>query len=300
LRSQNETSIKYFMGKKAAKKKDLIIIDEAKGLEFETEDELYKHFYKEISSLEKEFFELRSEEDIREQDFGRYEDNLSLVLDGPDEIWQDTETLKDTEFNIYIKKIAQGESKDRADDEEKGDEDPLFHVAIVYLNDTVPTFVYLHFPTMSEGLVTKYRRGTKTYDRMDDNIPLGAIEGDALHEGDEFARGLYQAMMKVRSDSDIKEDSFKKFQHNREDSIEQPDEIWRSNDSMGNILVSFIKEVATEDDKNIHYIVVTLEDMPSGSHALLFSFPTTDDNLVGRYRHGENLQADEVVQEASH
>jgi hypothetical protein len=45
---------------------------------------------------------------------------------------------------------------------------------------------------------------------------------------------------------------------------------------------------------------VTIEDTPSSSHALLFSFPTTDENLIGRYRHGENMQAEEVVQEASH
>ena len=69
---------------------------------------------------------------------------------------------------------------------------------------------------------------------------------------------------------------------------------------MGNVLVSFIREFPDEADGGIHYIVVTIEDMPSNSHALLFSFPTKDENLVGRYRHGENLQAEEVVQEASH
>ena len=284
---------------KPLKKKDTIVIDEKKGLEFETEDQLYQHFYKEISTLEKEFFELRSKDDIPEQDFGRYEENLTLALDTPDEVWLDTETVRGTDFHIYIKKISAEE--DRGDDEQDTESGvPLFHVAIVYLTEGAPTFVYLHFPTQSEGLVTRYRRGQKTYDRMDENIPLGAVEGDALHEGDDFARGLYQAMMKVRSDNDIHEEQFKKYQHIREESIEQPDEIWRNNDSMGNVLVSFIKEFPDDDEKIIHYIVVTLEDMPSGSHALLFSFPTNDENLVGRYRHGENLQADEVVQEASH
>ncbi|NQZ19758.1 MAG: peptidase, partial [Bdellovibrionales bacterium] len=38
----------------------------------------------------------------------------------------------------------------------------------------------------------------------------------------------------------------------------------------------------------------------TNSHALLFSFPTSDETLVDRYRHGENLQADEVIQESSH
>lgn len=32
----------------------------------------------------------------------------------------------------------------------------------------------------------------------------------------------------------------------------------------------------------------------------MFSFPTNDESLVDRYRHGENLHAEEVVQESSH
>ena len=107
-------------------------------------------------------------------------------------------------------------------------------------------------------------------------------------------------MIKVRGESDIKEETFADYANLREETIEQPDEIWRSNDSMGNVLVSFIRDFPDEGETGIHYIVVTIEDMPSNSHALLFSFPTTDENLIGRYRHGENLQAEEVVQEASH
>jgi hypothetical protein len=277
------------MGNKAAKKQDKIIIDEAKGLEFNSEEELYKHFFKEISTLEQEFFNTRPEDDINEDDFDRYEENLSLLLESPDEIWLDKESMKGTTFNIFIKKF-------RSEDKEN----PLYHVAIVYLTENVPSFVYLHFPTNNDTFVAKYRRGEKVYDRTTENIPVGALEGDALNEGDDFARGLYQSMMKVRAESDVSEDKFRKYAALREETIEQPDEIWRSNDSMGNILVSFIREFSEEEEKGLYYIVVTVEDMPSGSHALLFSFPTTDENLVGRYRHGENLQAEEVTQEASH
>ncbi len=275
-------------------KKDLekIVIDESKNLIFESEEELYRHFVKEISFLEKEYFSLRPKDDIQEAEFDDYEKNLSVLLENPDEIWHDTQTMDGVDFHIYIKKFEVENSDD--------DDAVLYHVGFVYLTGKVPSFVYLHFPTKSESLVSKYRRGEKTYDRIEQNIPVGAIDGDALHEGDELARGLYLAMMKVRSDSDIKEARFRDFGQLRESTIEQPDEIWRSNDSMGNVLVSFIKEFPEEEEKGIHYIVVTLEDMASNSHALLFSFPTTDEALVGRYRHGENLQADEVVQEASH
>jgi hypothetical protein len=274
---------------KADKHAGKIVIDEAKDLIFNNEEALYHHFYSEISSLEKEFFGLRPDDDIAESDFDRYEENLNQLLENPDEIWHDAEGMKGDDLCTYIKKF-------KSEDKEL----PLYHIAIVYLTDNIPSFVYLHFPTQNDVLVAKYRRGEKTYDRMNENIPFGAIDGDALHEGDEFARGLYTAMMKVRAESDIKEEDFRRYGNLREDAIEQPDEIWRSNDSMGNVLVSFVKEYPDEGEAGLHYIVVTLEDMPSNSHALLFSFPTTDEALVGRYRHGENLQAEEVVQEASH
>lgn len=280
------------MGKPATKKDiEQIIIDEDKGLVFSNEEELFQHFYKEITFLEKEFFAIRSNDDVPETEFSDYEDNLNILLEGPDEIWLDNITFPKSNMHVYIKKFP---SKDDS-------EEPLFHVAYVYVTDNVPSFVYLHFPTRSDVLVSKYRRGEKTYDRIEANIPVGAVDGDALSEGDDFARGLYHAMLKVRSEGDIEENDFRKFAHMREDTIENPDEIWRNNDSMGNVLVSFVKEYTEEEGAEpFHYIVVTLEDMPSNSHALLFSFPTTDEALVGRYRHGENLQADEVVQEASH
>lgn len=281
------------MSNKTARKQDKIIIDEKKGLVFVNEDELYKHFHKEISVLEHEFFSTRAADDIEEKSFDQYEANLGILLEHPDEIWFDTETLKSVmkngAFHVFIKKFI---SEDN--------ENPLFHVALVYLDKKIPSFVYLHFPSNSDAFVAKYRRGEKIYDRSEENIPVGALEGDALSEGDDFARGLYNSMIKVRAEKDIKEEVFREYATLREETIEHPDEIWRSNDSMGNVLVSFIRDYPDEGEAGLQYIVVTIEDMPSNSHALLFSFPTVDENLVGRYRHGENLQAEEVVQEASH
>ena len=296
-----------------------IVIDEKKGLIFDNEDALFKHFEKEISFLEKDFFKLRGSDDIPEADFVNYEDHLSLLLDTPDEVWEDSETMPGVVFTIYLKKIGkprvkvnldehdeteEGEVHSDSDTTEKGSADSaeksLYHVGIVYLADDSPTFVYLHFPTRSESLYGQYRRGEKIYDRFDESTPVGAIEGDALFENDEFARGLYQAMIKLRSETDIREEEFHDYAQHREESIEQPDEIWRTNDSTGNVLVHFVKDLSEESSDPIFYIVVTIEDAASSSHALLFSFPTNDENLVARYRQGENLQAEEVVQEASH
>lgn len=271
-------------------KKDVIVIDEKNGLVFDNEAALYKHFSKEVHYLEGEYLKLRDDsKEIAEAEFDQYEHNLSDLLEDPDEIWIDDKTVDGLELRIYLREF----------EPQKAGED-LFHVAVVYMTDDVPSFVYLHFPTNSIDLVYKYQRGKIIYDRVLHNARKGAIEGDALLEGDELSNGLFEAMMTLRSGDDIPEEEFRDYADFREPSIEEADEIWRSSDTLGNVLVTFVCEYPDEGKEGIWYVVVTLEDAPSNSHALLFSFPTTDESLVDRYRHGENLQAEEVVQEASH
>ncbi len=281
-----------------------IVIDEEQGLVFGSEDELYNHFHREIMFLETEFFKLRNPaRDLSEGDFSSYEKNLSLTLEAPDEVWEDSKTISGKTLMIYIREFSEpikGSHASKRGPAEKNEE-LLFHVAICFVTNNIPSFVYLHFPSQDIDLVEKYCRGELVYDRSLQNIPMGALEGDALSENDDLAKGLYEAMQKLRVDKDIRESEFVLFAHLRENTVEEADEIWRSADSTGNLLVNFIKEYPDEGGKSdLWYIVVTIEDGPSNSHALLFSFPTRDRTLVDRYRHGENLQAEEVVQESSH
>lgn len=282
------------MKKSAAQKRkkseaDSIVIDEGKGLVFSSEEELYAHFHKEIRQLEEEFFSLRPAGDIPEADFVKHEKDLHLTLEDPDEVWEDRESLPGQPLVLYVRHFP-------VDDSET-----VFHVAACYLTDDVPSFIYLHFPTSSAELVDEYRRGEMIYDRTLRNLPVGALDGDALTEGDDLAIGLYNAMLLLRSkERDTPEENFVEYYALREETLNEADEIWRKPDSLGNVLVTFIKDFTDQADEELYYIVVTLEDTPSNSHALMFSFPTKDKSLVERYRHGENLQAEEVVQEASH
>lgn len=267
-----------------AEKNTEIIIDKDKGLVFKSEKELYEYFAEDIEALEKELFSLRTPKDITEKEFINYEKNLDMLIEYPDEVWEDLESTKQNNLAVFIKYLKEGD---------------YYHIALAYLTDDIPSFVYLHFPTTDEDLVDKYRKGQLIYDRESDAI-LGAIEGDSLTEEDSLSRGLYEAMLKLRSDDDIKEEYFLDYAGFREECIEQADEIWRSNNSVGNVLVTFIKEFQLDDDEEVYYLSVTQEDESSSTHALLFSFPTNDVNLVDRYRNGENLQADEITQESSH
>jgi len=263
-----------------------IVIDSEKGLIFHSEEELYDHFLPQIQALEKEYFNNRGEDDFQDDELPDYEELLAQVLDDPDEVWRDIDTIHGFRIYNYVTHFSvNGES--------------VYYVAMVYRTGETPSFVFLHFPSRDLKLVERFRRGDMIYDRVMKEVSKGAIEGDALGEGDDLAVGLYKAMLKVRTEKDLPEEKFHDYADYRESTIEDADEIWRTNDLDGNILVSFIKD-CNDVEADLHYIAITIEDPSSSSHALLFSFPTKDLNLVDRYRHGENLQAEEVVQEASH
>ncbi len=277
--------------KKQVKEKELIVIDDKSGLIFENEKDLYAYFAKAIEELDEEYTSSRAKDDFTDTQQLELEEEMEMALDEPDEVWREKRENFDFPIYYYIRKI------------EKKDESFFHYVVACYVSeeDQVPTFVLTHFPTQKAEIVEKYRRTDLVYDRQFEKFLDGSLEGDSLGEGDPLALGLYSSMMKLRNEKDIPQQQFKDFAALREDTIENADEIWRTNDLNGNVLVYFIKEYPDHETiKNLTYVAVTQEDDSSNVHALLFSFPTTDESLVDRYRHGENLQAEEVTQESSH
>lgn len=263
------------------------MIDQDQGLVFSNEAELYAHFQKQINQLEKEYNDAKPEKDVEESEVKDIEAELDLTLEEPAEIWHDDQTFKEFPIFHFIRPIESIEA---------------FHVAICYVSsEDDPTFIFMHFVTRSIDLVNKFRRGDLVYDRAFEELGFGAIEGDSLSEGDPLSMGLFISMLKVRSENDVPYEKFQEVGHElREETIENADEIWRSTDLHGNNIVTFIKEFPDHEIKGLFNIAVTQEDPATNVHTLLFSFPTNDENLVDRYRHGDNLQADEVVQESSH
>jgi len=263
---------------KVVEEKNAFIVDEEKDLIFCSEECLYKHFAQPIIDLEKEFGATRSQQDILQSEFPKYEECLGALLEAPSEIWEDTETFPGLVLHQYIGEFVVEEQN-------------IFYVAIVRQTKDAPSFVFLHFPTIETQLVEHYRRGRMTYDKSQSELEIETSEGDALEEGDERAKVLFEAMLSVRQKNDLPEPDFEKYLSLRQESIEEADEIWRHTDLEGNTLVHFIKECEFENEM-IHYIVVTIEDGPSGSHFILFSFPTKDSQLVERYRQGDNLTSE--------
>jgi hypothetical protein len=258
-----------------------IIIDEEKGLSFKSEEELYQFFQPHIEKLEVEYEKFyRPNKDFQQDSYEEYEDQLLELLSEPDQIYEDEYRLPGFPIKQYVKQF---------DHPETG----VYHyVALVYLAVDTPTFVFLHFPTKDPQLLNNYTKGQLFYDKEKGELEVEEV--DALTEGDELAVGLYNAMLTLRSDTDIPTYNFQDYMHMRSEAIEEADEIWRTTDYQGNVLVNFIKDFTESEDK-LYYISVAVEDSASDSHFLLFSFPTKDDSLIDRYRHGENLQDDEPM-----
>ncbi|UOF02629.1 PBECR2 nuclease fold domain-containing protein [Bdellovibrio reynosensis] len=269
---------------------EYILVDEAAGLIFESEEALFGYFEEAIDHMEHEYQSLRIETDYSDEEQIAHEHYLETTLDEPEEVWMDDKTFEDFAVYHFIKNIQEGDEQ-------------FTYVAVAYVSseEEIPTFVFIHFPTRDPKMVEAFQKGELVYDKTFEEVSGGAVEGDALGEGDPLAMGLYIAMLKVRGEKDIPQDKFSEFANLREDTIESADEIWRKNDLDGNVLVCFIKEYPDhETTKDLTYIAVTQEDEESNVHSLLFSFPTTDESLVDRYRQGENLQAEEVSQESAH
>lgn len=275
--------------KKIQQEKEVIVLDDQQGLIFENEKQLFAYFEKYIDKLEEEYQSVRTEGDFSDAEQSEMEEYLESTLEQPDQIWRDEKTFEDLIVFHFIRKYTDGTID--------------FHYIVTSLvssEEEYPTFVFTHFPTKDHELLHNYQRGELVYDREVEKVQVGSIDGDALGEGDSLAVGLYQSMLKLRSDRDINESDFKNYQDLRDETIESADEIWRKTDMDGNILVTFIKDYPDHETPHLVYVVITQEEEQANLHSILYSFPTNDENLIDRYRQGENLQAEEVSQESSH
>src|SRR5690606_36052303 len=70
-----------------------IVIHPGKEFSFESEDELFKHFKADVDIFEKEFLKLPKADDYSDEEAEKFFHYLDLVLDDPDEIWEDRKTL---------------------------------------------------------------------------------------------------------------------------------------------------------------------------------------------------------------
>lgn len=276
--------------KKKFQDKELIVIDESQGLIFENEKTLFGYFDSAILALEEKYQNgYDPKKDYNEEEVSERNKYLEETLDDPDEIWIDNTLSREYSVHTFVRHFVE-------------EDQDCFFLACVYLtvDEKVPTFIFIQFCTKDIELLEDFRREEIIFHRKLESIQFAAIEGDSLSEGDFFAIGLLESMIKLRSEKDIQTSQFQDFALHREDTINNPDEIWKQLTSDGHVLVTFLKDISDATEQDLHYVVVTEEDESNQVHSLLYSFPTKDVNLLERYRQGENLEAEEVSTESSH
>src|SRR5688572_23164119 len=93
----------------SASEKEYIVVDEAAGLIFESESELYGYFEDAIMKLESEYQALHADEDFTDEEQIAHENYLESTLDEPDEVWMDDKTMEDFAIYHYIKEFIDGD-----------------------------------------------------------------------------------------------------------------------------------------------------------------------------------------------
>lgn len=263
-----------------------IVLDVEKNLIFNNEKEIRAYLGSSIENYLKIFESSRSKDDTVESEVDSPSDEIMESLQNPDKVLMaDSDKIPIFTFTRWIENYK------------------AHHLVVCVLDDSdSPAYILFNGFTREIKVLEKFSENCEVvYHKDFEAIEFASLDGDALNELDPLAMGLFQAVLKIRQNNDIAKKHYRKLgEELREIAIQSPDEIWRSLDHKGHILVTFIKEFPDHSIRDLHYIAITLEDPISAVHSLLFSFPTKDLSLVERYRHGENLQAEEVNQESPH
>ena len=256
-------------GSKILDEEKAILLDTHNDMIFCDEKCLRENFEGEISELEQEYTSLRSPEDIPTESHAKYSHLLKLVLNEPDEVWEQPTDDDSPPMSFFIGEFLVGNEQ-------------IFYVAAAYFAEDKPAFVYMHFPTTDLRLVEKFKVGTLVFDAAEEESRIGDDEINEDHIGYE----IYRTMLDLRSDEDIGIEEFESYDHLKLATVDKPEEIWRQIDDTGATFLIYI----SHHEKNMEplaYLVVAAEDDLSESAVPLFGFPTLDQKLLEKFRVGE-------------
>ena len=119
---------------------ELIIIDKSKGLIFKSEEEVFDHFAAEIAVLEEEYEAIRKDTELSDEEIGDFEEILASLFELPDEVWKNEAKIEGLALYTYIKHF---------DAKPEG----FYYLAVCYVEDQIPTFIFLHFATRDKELI---------------------------------------------------------------------------------------------------------------------------------------------------
>ena len=276
---------------------NILFVEKEVGRCFCAEECIREYFQPTIDFMREELVKLRSDADINDDDASRYAHYQALTLEDPDEVWIDETETGERHFT-FIAHYRNGD-------------DRMTYVVVTLAIEATPSFVFLGFATRNEDLVDEYRRGVdlrigepaqeaaepqptmepSQASATTEQQPKAENPSERLHESE--PERLYGEM---RQPGDIAREDFGKYEQFIEASIDEPDEIWRFVDDLGNEWLSFIARFTGEqlaEDADDFSIVVVCEpgydpEKQTKTLDLVFAFPTIDPGLVQHFRKGVN------------
>lgn len=226
-------------------------------------------------------------------------DLFQKALNGPDEVWFDKNPIGE-EYHTHIARLESGGVS-------------FFYILICSYFDNAPSFVFFKCITKSERLADFFKMGSskspltpaetvaegspeevgsessnESAAEDEVEIPREAMEDLELKKS-EYLAGL----LEKRETEDIPFEEFAEYDQYLPLTIEDPDEIYASEDDSGDSIRTYIKSFQIKG-RPFFYVVVCMKveiQKPQDHEALLpvISFPSTDQDLYKNYAVGERI-----------
>jgi hypothetical protein len=294
---------------KGLKKDDrALFVEEELCRTFCTESCIADYFAADIRRLEREYHKHLPAGDLSGEEREKHAHLRWVTLENPDEVWREKTLAGDYRYTLI--------SEYQPDSSKK-----IWMVCICLFLRGEPSFLYIAFPTSSEGLVDYYRKGER--------VPPGALKKGSQEKGkagkesaptsggeplmDGLADGWTEEesfraqLIQKRSENDIPPSEFELYQGCIEETLEAPDEVWALDMTDDGRVVGagaapspeeedldavettrvyhFIRRYA-QDPPEMWYVIVARETEDEDQIELLDAFPTRDPELVARHRRG--------------
>ena len=283
-----------------------LYVEEEVGRTFCSEDCIAAFFAPDIQRLEKDYFKHLPDDELSEDDREKHSHLRWQTIQEPQEIWREKTLNGDHRYTL----ISEYRVKNKT----------LWSVCICLLLRGEPSFLYLAFVSRKPEFIDRYRRGervqrvkaTKSQAAGEDQAVVG--EGAEAEDADDEAPKpmmdglaepwtedelLIAERARLMKDTDIASDTYTQYEHCVEATLEKPTEVWgwESKDG-GETPQKYYHFIRHYDDKSpFWYIIVAKETDQEDQLEIVDLFPTRDEDLVSRYRRGEQEMGESEEQQ---
>lgn len=266
---------------------DLLFVEESSPRGFCSEnciEDFYSPLFLHYEKMEKE---LRKEMKIENEACLKLLEKNELVdklFAAPMEIHHCMNELEE-EIYSFIGKFPQEKGKD------------VWLLALCYIYEARPSFVFLLSATQNTKFVDKFRIGTPVEDiseflNMDENIPSGDPK-EILETVEQKKSSMLAEILEERSPHDIPIEDFAHYEEFFQPTIENPDEVFSCEDAEGDTLYTYIK-AHDKSGVSFYYFIVCFNfasnpNEKTESLLPVLSFPSLDADIYKKHSKGDKI-----------